>query len=58
MIKRKLKIKIIPPSDCYERLGEVKVGDYINWLCWGPGGHIYCGGEAGLVSKLADINYT
>ena len=42
-------------SDCYERLGEVKVGDYINWLCWGPAGHIYCGGESGLVSKLADI---
>ena len=36
----------------------LKVGDYINCLCWGPGGNIYCGGEAGQVSKLADINYT
>ena len=42
-------------SESYKALGEVKVADYLNCICWGPSGEIYTGGGGASVVKLADV---
>ena len=58
LIDKKNRIEMntcVTVSESYKALGEVKVADYLNCVCWGPSGEVYTGGAGGSVVKLADV---